>query len=166
MEEWKDVIGFEGIYQISNYGNCKSLDRVIIRKNGRKYIIKGKVLSQHIDDRGYLRCSAGKIHKLVAEAFIPNPNNYNTVHHKDHNKLNNMVENLEWIDAETHNRSHGGQHPCKSVYQYSINNELINTYSSTQEAGRINNYSYSRIAKCCRNEQKIYKGYKWSYYPL
>lgn len=104
MEEWKII----GEYEVSNEGRVKSVDRVIIRSNGRPHTVKGKLLSQHIDDRGYLRCSIGKIHKLVAEAFVPNPNNYTTVHHKDHNKLNNNADNLEWIDETVHNRSHGG----------------------------------------------------------
>lgn len=162
MEIWKDI----GNFEISNYGRCKSLDRVVIRKNGRKHTVVGKILSQHIDNKGYLRCAAGKIHKLVAEAFIPNPHNYNTVHHKDHNKLNNKAENLEWIDSEKHNKSHGGQHPCKTVYMYDIGGKLLAIYPSTQEAARDNKIQYSHIAKCCRGEQKTYKGYKWSYEPL
>ena len=162
MEEWKNI----GDFKISNYGRCKSIDKTIIRKNGRKYTVVGKILSQSIDDRGYLRCSAGKLHKLVAEEFVPNPNNYNTVHHKDHNKLNNMADNLEWVDSEKHNKSHGGQHPCKTVYMYALDDKLLAIYQSTQEAARDNNFQYSCIARCCRGEQKTYKGYKWSYKPL
>jgi len=159
MEEWKEINGFE----ISNYGKVKSTDKVVFRKNGRPHTVKGKLLSQSVDDRGYLRCSAGKIHKLVAKAFIPNPNNYTVVHHKDHNKLNNNADNLEWIDETEHNRSHGGQHHCKTVYQYTLDNKLIKTYISTQEAARENNIDYSNIARCCRGEQESYKGYIWKY---
>lgn len=162
MEKWKNIEGC----QISNRGNVRSVDRIVIRKNGRKYTVKGKILSQSIDNKGYLRCSIGKIHKLVAEAFVPNPNNYTVVHHKDHNKLNNNAENLEWIDSTTHNRKHGGKNPCKKTYQYTLDGVLIAVYTSVQEAARNNNINYSNIARCCRNVQSNYKGYKWSYIPL
>lgn len=165
MELWKDIEGYEGRYQVSNEGRVKSLDFVVIRKNGRQHTIKGKILSQYIDDRGYLRCGVGKIHKLVAEAFVSNPNGYRTIHHKDHNKLNNNANNLEWIDETTHNRGHGGQHPCKTVYQYK-NGVLIAEYQSAQDAGRKNNIGYGNIARCCRGEQNEYKGFIWSYKPL
>lgn len=166
MEIWKDVKGKEGRYQASNEGRVKSLDIIVIRKNGRKHTVKGKILSQHIDSRGYLRCGIGKIHKIVAETFVDNPNNYSTVHHKDHNKLNNNATNLEWIEELKHNREHGGQHPCKQVFQYTIDGKLVGVYSSTQEAKRETNMNYSNIARCCRGLQKTYKGYKWSYQPL
>ena len=163
MEEiWRKI----GEFEISNYGRCKSIDRMIIRKNGRPFYAKGKILSQHIDDRGYLRCSAGKIHKLVAEAFIPNPNHYTIVHHKDHNKLNNCVSNLEWIDETKHNRMHGGRNPCKRVYQYTPEKKLLAIYNSVNEAARMLHIGYGNIARCCRGEQDEYKGYIWSYKPL
>lgn len=162
MEEWRII----GEYKISNEGRVKSIDRVVIRSNGRPHTVKGKLLSQYIDDRGYLRCGIGKIHKLVAETFVPNPNNYTTVHHKDHNKLNNNADNLEWIDETVHNRSHGGRNPCKKTYQYTLNGELVCVYSSVNEAARITNFSCSKIASCCRGEQTQYKGYIWSYVQL
>lgn len=162
MEIWRDIEGLEGLYQVSNYGRVKSLDFVIIRKNGRPHTVNSKILSQWIDSKGYLRCNVGKIHKLVAKAFVPNPNGYTIVHHKDHNQLNNNPDNLEWVDETTHNRMHGGQHPCKTVYQYK-EGILINKYQSVQEAARQNNIGYSNIARCCRGEQDEYKGFRWSY---
>lgn len=162
MEEWKDIKDKNG-YQISSEGRVKSIERTVIRSNGRKHHVKEKILSTFVDDKGYERCQGiGKIHKLVAETFIDNPNNYGVVHHKDHNKLNNKVENLEWKDETEHNQSHGGQHPCKTVYQYCINGDLVATYKSTQEASRETNYPYSNIARACKNN-KEYKGFKWSY---
>lgn len=163
MELWRDIQGYEGLYQVSNYGRVRSLERVVMRKNGRPHTVKSKMLSQYIDSKGYLRCGVGKIHKLVAEAFVPNPNGFTVVHHKDHNQLNNNAENLEWIDETTHNRKHGGQHPCKTVYQYSSVGVLIAEYVSVQEAARVNNIGYSNIARCCRGEQNEYKGFKWTY---
>lgn len=161
MESWKTIDG----YEISNEGRARSLDKVIFRSNGRPYTVKGKLLQQYIDNKGYLRCGIGKIHQLVAKLFVDNPNNYTVVHHKDHNKLNNNADNLEWIEKTTHNRMHGGQHPCKTVYKYD-NSTLVNVYNSVQEAARENNINYSNIARCCRGLQETYKGYKWSYKPL
>lgn len=166
MEEWRDIEGYEGLYQVSNKGRVRSLDNIVRRKNGREYTVRGRILSQHIDSKGYLRCYVGKIHKLVAKAFVPNPNNLTVVHHKDHNQLNNNADNLEWIDETSHNRKHGGQNPCKTVFQYSLDGALIAEYVSVQEAARTNNISYSNVARCCRGIQDNYKGFRWSYRPL
>ena len=108
-EIWKDIENYDGIYQISNFGRVKSLSRQT--KSGKyKEIIKKPSLA----GRGYYRlalCKNGKpkyyyIHRLVAKAFIPNPNNLPLVNHKDENKLNNNVNNLEWCDSE-YNMNYG-----------------------------------------------------------
>lgn len=93
-EIYKDIKGYEGLYQVSNLGNVKSLN---YNKTGKE-----KTLIPHITGSGYLSISLGRkyrqyIHRLVAEAFIPNPNNLETVNHKDENKQNNSVQNLEWM---------------------------------------------------------------------
>lgn len=106
-EEWKDIVGYENLYQVSNLGNVKSLDKVIMRKHGERLTVRGRVLKPMIT-KGYCYvrltdCGNWKnerIHRLVAQAFIPNPNNLPEVNHKDENKLNNRADNLEWC---THN---------------------------------------------------------------
>lgn len=108
MEIWKDIRGMEGFYQVSNLGRIKALERIIQRKNRGLLKIKEHFVKGSKDTKGYLQLDAninGKrvikfIHRLVAEAFIENPFNYPQVNHKDGNKENNNVANLEWVTVE------------------------------------------------------------------
>lgn len=105
-EIWKDIPNYEGYYQVSNYGRVKSLPRWIIYSDGRKYFYDGVLLKQKHDHGGYCgveltinsNLETFKVHRLVAQMFIPNPNNLPEVNHKDENKDNNCVDNLEWCD--------------------------------------------------------------------
>lgn len=101
-EIWKDIKEYEGLYQVSNLGKIRSLDRAV-RKNYNKYVSKGKILKQEIRNTYYTvqlnkegKRKVFQVHRLVAQAFIPNYNNYPIVNHIDENPVNNMVENLEW----------------------------------------------------------------------
>ena len=117
MEIWKDIKGFEGMYQISSFGNIKSLDRYVIgNQHGFKELRPGKQLKPYLGGRkgkGYLRVSLSKedrktiipIHVCVAKTFILNPDNKAQVNHKDLNKMNNHVNNLEWM-TQTENIQH------------------------------------------------------------
>lgn len=113
MEEeiWKDIKNYEGYYQVSNLGRIRSIDRYIKQYNGYNYstrIYKGKILKKEIGTRGYYKVVLQKrrkaktynVHRLVAETFIPNPKNLPQVNHKDENKLNNIVDNLEWCTSK------------------------------------------------------------------
>lgn len=113
MEKWKDILGYEGLYKISNYGNVTSVARVISNGNG---IRKSKdLLKTHVDNgHGYFRVCLSKkntkkyvlVHILIANHFIENPNNLPIINHKDGNKKNNTIDNLEWC-TWSHNNKHG-----------------------------------------------------------
>ncbi len=103
-EIWKDIEGYEGYYQVSNLGNIRSLDRTIKRSDGVIHMRKGKAMAKRISTDGYViaklsmngRSKSVGVHILVARHFIPNPNNYSEINHKDCNRKNNFVDNLEW----------------------------------------------------------------------
>lgn len=189
MEEiWRDIEGFEGRYQCSNLGRVKSLERVLhTRNNGVEGIrhIPELILKQYECD-GYMRVKLywdnkqGKfyrIHRLVAKAFIPNPNNYPQVNHKDENKGNNYVHinedgsvdldksNLEWC-TNYYNNHYGTrtERTQKKVYQFNKKGELIREWKSVNEAMR-NGYSGGAIIKCCKNLKNhiSHRECLWSY---
>lgn len=104
-EIWKDVVGYEGYYQVSSYGNVRSVDRIIKQSDGKSQFWPSHVLTKRLSMFGYEVVTLSKmsthknavVHRLVAEAFIPNPNNLRDVNHIDFNRENNCVSNLEWL---------------------------------------------------------------------
>ena len=114
IEVWKDIEGYEGLYQVSNFGQVKSLPRTIIYKDGRKRIFPEKILKPSKNKNDYLIVKISKndkqesfyIHQLVAQMFLKNPQNYSCVNHKDENKQNNHVDNLEFC-SYSYNNSYG-----------------------------------------------------------
>lgn len=163
-EIFKDIPGYEGKYQISNLGRIWSI--------GKQMYLKPKK-----SESGYLRIGLyaknGKqkfesIHRLVALTFIPNPDGLPQVNHKDENKQNNCVENLEWISAKD-NTNYGTRNArvseklSKPVCQYSLNGEWIATYKSMREAEQITGIPNGRICRCCKGELKKTGGYRWKY---
>lgn len=188
MEIWKDIKGYENQYQVSNLGRVRSLDR--IGKNGYSY--KGKILKPRPNKRGYIKANlSGKIyavHRLVAQAFIPNPNNYPVVNHKDENKQNNMIwinkdgsidyekSNLEWCTQEyninygTANKRRGESigydkdNPySKSVLQYTKDGTFIRKWDSQAEAARQLGIGQGNISRCCIGTRNIAYGFIWKY---
>lgn len=165
MEEvWKDIDGFEGLYQVSNYGRIKSLPRNTTR---------GVILKPHKNTQGYLQVHLYKdgkgkdytIHRLVALYFIPNNDLFKTqINHKDENKENNNVDNLEWCDA-VYNTNYGNRNKkiSKEVNQYSLDGVLIKTWKSTREIERELGYYCSAISECCNGKRKTVYGFRWEY---
>lgn len=178
-EIWKDVPGYEGFYQVSNLGRVKSLDRTIRHARFGSVKRKGKELRQAVDRYGYMRVGIfngndkkiWSVHRLVATAFIPNPENKETVNHINGNKQDNRVENLEWntqVENLKHSyatglngsKNHMNQSGSKPVMQYDKNLNLIKVYPSINEAGRAG-FDRRSINKCCKGELKTVGGYVW-----
>ena len=189
-EVWKPIVGYEGLYEVSNLGRVRSLDHIthIVRRNGEyDCLIKGKILSPLVRQHGYLgvqlygrgghkkrnlrTCS---VHRLVAEAFIPNPMGYAEVNHKDESKTNNCADNLEWCNHirnsnyGTRPKRIGDMHrngkKSKPIAQYTFDGELVKVFPSLQEAGR-NGYAASNICRCANNHHAYSHayGYLWRY---
>lgn len=158
-EIYVDIEGYEGLYQVSNKGNVKSMNynHTRIEKILKASDVGDGHLVVHLKNNEY-------VHKLVAKAFIPNPHNYTVVHHIDHNQTNNCVENLMWIDEEEHNRLHG--RGSKTVYQYTLEGELVRVWEKLKDIERELGYDHSTISKCCNGKRKQAYGYRWSYVLL
>ena len=164
-EIWHDIDGYEGLYQISNKGRVKSL------KCGKE-----RIRTPVITNDGYLNVILYKnttaqhrlIHRLVAEVFIPNPENKPQVNHKDENKLNNCVNNLEWATAKE-NINHGTRNErvadslSKPILQYSKSGEFIREWQGAREVERVLGIDNSHINACCRGKQKSSYDFIWRY---
>lgn len=181
MEEWRDIKGYEGEYQVSNLGNVRSLTKKVKTKNGFYATKTGKILAKTQKKKGYLcvslsskgKSSCIEIQRLVAIAFIPNPNNYPCVNHKDENKENNSAENLEWCTYKYNNEygecrkkaasSRTNGKTSKKVFQYDLDMNLIAEYPSLAELKRVFGYDASKISLCARGKRKSAYGYLWKY---
>lgn len=170
-EIWKDIKGYDGLYQVSSFGRIKSLERIL--SDGRLW--KEQILNQETN-HGYKRVLLVKngikkhfrVHKLVAEAFILNVNNHKSINHKDEDKTNNYVDNLEWCSSK-YNSNYGSckykiaEKLSKPVAQYNKNLKLINVYKSLSECGRQTGYGIGYISQCCNGKYYTAYGYIWRY---
>lgn len=169
-EIWKDIKGYEGLYQVSNWGRIKSI------RFGKERIMK-----LCPDRYGYLYIvlyknnikKAYRVHRLVAEAFIDNTDNLPCVNHKDENKQNNNVENLEWCDAK-YNLNYGTRNErisknrdiskqSKPVLQYTLDGQFVREWLSAKQAEIEGGFNQGNIWMCCRGKRKYHHNFTWRY---
>ena len=185
-EIWKPVVGNETYYSISDLGNVRSNGKTYVDKLNRTQNRKPKILNTHVANIGYLcvdlkfgdNWKQKHIHRLIAEAFIPNPDNKPTVNHIDGNKLNNNISNLEW-NTYSENNKHavdnglrkspwtnitGSKHPqSKPVIQMDKKDNIINTFVNARQAQEKTGISYKHISCCCLGKRMSTGGYRWKF---
>lgn len=178
MEIWKDVVGYEGLYQVSNEGRVKTLN---YKRTGTE-----RIMRHETDKWGYFKLSLYKngkmksvrVHRIVAQAFIPNPQNLATVNHKNEIKTDNRVENLEWL-SDYDNRMYGTRlarisiankgkfvnrkDQSKTVLQFTKEGEFVAEFPSLKEVERQLGFNFGNLSNCCRGKIKHSYGYVWKY---
>ena len=181
IEIWKDIKDFEGIYQVSNMGRVKSLARVILRNNGIKQTFKERIIRQGTNHQGYYMADLWKngsrrtypIHRLVATAFLDNPENKPCVDHINTDHTDNRVENLRWCTYKENSNNpltikhiskprnwkiKGIEHwKSKPVVQLTKRGELLKIYPNAYSTNT------RHVGVCCKGERKTAGGYKWQY---
>ena len=178
IEIWRPVAGYEGFYEVSNFGRIRSVDRIVRTKCCSSKMSHGRVLTQNgcSDYCTVTLCKDGNkitkpVHRIVAIAFVDNPDCLPMVNHKDENKRNNAAVNLEWCDS-SYNATYGtaidrarpkmSEAKKKPVAQY-LHGELIATYRSINDASGITGVDPGHIGHCCNGKRKNAGGYQWEF---
>lgn len=178
MEEiWVDIKDYEGLYQVSNWGRVKSLERY----DALGRLVEEKILKEIINSSGHLHVILSKngvekhyyIHQLVANAFLPNIENKPIVHHIDHNPQNNNVENLIWLTKKEHSAEHperneaigkAARKACsKHINQFTRDGLFVRAWYSSMDIQRELGYDNSAIIKCCQGKRNTAYGSIWKY---
>lgn len=175
MEEiWKSIKEWEGMYDISSKGRVRSIKRT----DARGHLVSGRImrlvktrgdyLTVKLSDAKTNRTKRYIVSRLVAEAFIPNPLNLPQVNHKDENRQNNNIKNLEWCDSAYNLNYNGGRQKrakkiCKEVCQLDSKGNVLHVFPSAIEAARVVNGFASNISCVCHGKMNTYKGYGWKY---
>ena len=182
IEQWRDIKNYEGLYQVSNYGNVRSVDRYVERGDSRVFV-KGVLMKPHEIKGGYIRAHLSKwnktkfilVHRLVAEAFLPNVENFPQINHKDCNPKNNTVTNLEWCTAK-YNVHYAGRVKkvakklingirCKKVARCDLEGNVLEIFPSVAEAHRRNSsFLPSKIYMRLHGKSLTHRKFTWIYY--
>ena len=196
IKRGNDIIDFTGFYQVSNLGNIRSLDRIVTYSDGRQYRYAGgphKTVKRKRDGYVYVGLDKnqivyiGKVHRIVAGAFIPNPDNKPEVDHINGKKDDNRAENLRWVTRSENSRNPvtreqfarkypdivkkmletrkriGSKQAEREILQFDTGGSFIREYKSIMEIYRTLGYDPSSIVKCCKGKQKTCNGYVWRY---
>ena len=177
-EVWKPIKGYEGIYEVSDLGRVRSLPRMLTDSKGRRHPVPMKILKMH-DRKGYDsvtlqdmgRKTIMSVHRLVAMAFIPNPDNLPVINHRDENPKNNQVSNLEWCDISYNTRYGTGVERAqakhvyhrKAVEQLTKDGQHVATFKGVKEAARATGADASVIVRVCKGRNETAGGYRWKY---
>lgn len=181
-EIWKDIPKYEGYYKASNFGRIKSVDRIIYDSKGRKQKFSGRVLRQTTTTKGYKRVQLNKggtgkhvfVHVVVLTSFYPRPDSLTQVNHKDEDKANNRLENLEYCTA-SYNQNYGhcsanksratrnDKKKSKPIIQMTTSGTVINEFPSIREAERVLGFQHGHLREACNGNLHTAYGYKWKW---
>lgn len=182
QEVWKDIKGYEGFYQVSNMGRVKALEREVLYSNGRRHKYGERFLSTFTNHKGYVTvclckngvCTAKRLHQVVIGAFYERPYGLNSINHKDENKQNNRLDNLEYCTSK-YNSNYGTRaerykekvtndpRRSKRVIQTNLDGDFIREFPSLREIEREFGYEPVHIRDVCNGKQKTSYGFKWKW---